>query len=60
MLYIASYRSAQEIESQEYDKNQWFLHALIRLIQITQHGGFHSVAYGGHLHLVCVVCDVAI
>jgi len=24
------------------------------------HGGFHSVACGGHLHLVCVVCDVTI
>jgi len=22
--------------------------------------GFHSVAHGGHLHLVCVVCDVII
>jgi len=22
--------------------------------------GFHSVAYGGHLHLVCAVCDVTI
>jgi len=21
-------------------------------------GGFHSVAYGGHLCLVCAVCDV--
>jgi len=20
--------------------------------------GFHSAAYGGHLHLVCAVCDV--
>jgi len=24
------------------------------------HGGFHTVAYGGHLHLVCALCDVAI
>jgi len=24
-LYIAGYRPAQEIESQEYDKNQWFM-----------------------------------
>jgi len=25
------------------------------------HGvGFHSVAYGGHLYLVCAVCDVTI
>jgi len=24
------------------------------------HGGVHSVAYGGHLHLVCGVCDVTI
>ena len=23
-------------------------------------GGVHSVAYGGHLYLVCAVCDVAI
>ena len=23
-------------------------------------GGFHSLAYGGHLYLVCVVCDVII
>jgi len=23
-------------------------------------GGFHSVAYGGHLYLVCGVCDVTI
>ena len=23
-------------------------------------GGFHSVAYGGHLYLVCAVCDVTI
>jgi len=23
-------------------------------------GGFHSVAYGGHLCLVCAVCDVTI
>jgi len=23
-------------------------------------GGFHSVAYGGHLFLVCGLCDVAI
>ena len=22
------------------------------------HGEFHSVAYGGHLYLVCAVCDV--
>jgi len=22
--------------------------------------GFHSVAYGGHLYLVCAVCDVTI
>jgi len=22
------------------------------------HGGFHSVAYGGHLYVVCAVCDV--
>jgi len=21
-------------------------------------GGFHSVAYGGHLNLVCTVCEV--
>jgi len=24
------------------------------------HGGVHSVAYGGHLYLVCAVCDVTI
>ena len=24
------------------------------------HGGFHSMAYGGHLCLVCAVCDVTI
>jgi len=24
------------------------------------HGGFHSVACGGHLYFVCAVCDVAI
>jgi len=24
------------------------------------HGGIHSVAYGGHLYLVCAVCDVTI
>ena len=24
------------------------------------HGGFHSVAYGGHLYLVWAVCDVTI
>jgi len=23
-------------------------------------GGFHSVAYGGHLYLMCAVCDVTI
>jgi len=23
-------------------------------------GGFHSVAYGGHLYLMCVVCDITI
>jgi len=23
-------------------------------------GGVHSVAYGGHLYLVCAVCDVTI
>jgi len=23
-------------------------------------GGVHSVAYGGHLHLVCALCDVTI
>jgi len=22
------------------------------------HGGVHSVAYGGHLYLVCAFCDV--
>ena len=24
------------------------------------HGGFHLVAYGGHLHLVSAVCDIII
>jgi len=24
------------------------------------HGGFHSVAYGGQLYLVCTVCDVTV
>jgi len=24
------------------------------------HGGVHSVAYGGHLYLVCAICDVTI
>jgi len=24
------------------------------------HGGVQSVAFGGHLHLVCAVCDVTI
>jgi len=24
------------------------------------HGGFHTVAYGGHLQLVCALCDVII
>jgi len=24
------------------------------------YGGFHSEAYGGHLYLVCAVCDVTI
>ena len=24
------------------------------------HGGVHSLAYGGHLYLVCTVCDVTI
>jgi len=24
------------------------------------HGGVHSVAHGGHLYLVCLVCDVTI
>jgi len=24
------------------------------------HGGFHSVTYDGHLHLLCAVCDVTI
>jgi len=37
VLHIAGYWLAQEFESQEYDKNQWFMYALIRLIQITQH-----------------------
>jgi len=23
-------------------------------------GGFHSVAYGGHLYLVCAICNVTI
>jgi len=24
------------------------------------HGGFHTVAYGGHLYMMCAVCDVTI
>ena len=37
VLYSAGYRPAQEFESPEYDKNQWFMYTLIWLIQITQH-----------------------
>jgi len=74
-LYIAGY---QRRNSKKYDRNQWFMYALIRLIQITQHSysvyivnlytvqrrwqkiimGVISVAYGGHLYSVCIVCYI--
>jgi len=31
-----------------------------RTQKILMGGGFHSVAYGGHLYLVCALCDVTI
>jgi len=34
--------------------NQW------RTQKIFMGGWVHSVAYGGHFHLVCAVCDVTI
>jgi len=33
--------------------NQWGLQKIFM-------GGVHSVAYGGHFYLMCVVCDVTI
>ena len=54
VLFIAGYRPAQEFES---------------VIQFTLcpvayaenfHGWVHLVAYGSHLYLVCVVCEITI
>jgi len=44
-----------------YNKNRCFAWCLYAVAYAENfHGGFHSGAYGGHLYLVCTVCDVTI
>jgi len=72
-LYIAGY---QRRNSKKYDRNQWFMYALIRKLHNTVFSlhsksvhcvqrrwqkiimGVNSVAYGGHLYSVCIVCYI--